>query len=54
MDEQTLNMLAAFLKRVPLKGEEVPAFNAVLAAVQKLAALSNTAPSVHEEDVPVD
>ncbi|SBW14024.1 hypothetical protein BR10RB9215_C10843 [Brucella sp. 10RB9215] len=41
MDPELANLAMQFLMRVPLKGAEVPAFNAVIAEVQKALILQN-------------
>jgi len=49
MDNETLQIIAQFLSRVDLKGNEVQAFNKVMAALQSEAEL-NDMPSVPVEE----
>lgn len=37
MDKETVALLVRFLMRVPLKGEEVPAFNKVMLALEAMS-----------------
>jgi len=43
VDQETLNLIATFLNRVQLQGNEVPAFNKVMTALQREAELLNMA-----------
>lgn len=49
MDQETLQLIATFLGRVQLQGNEVPAYNKVMAALQSEAELANMATVVKED-----
>ena len=49
MDTETLQIIAQFLGRVQLQGNEVPAFNKVMLEITRMAEL-NDMPSVPVEE----
>ena len=49
MDQETLQLIATFLGRVQLQGNEVPAYNKVIAALEAEHNAAQLSPKVAEE-----